>query len=80
MVIEEKDFPWPQKGDHLFVGREDWYYNAVLNGQRDNLSLSAVGYKRAGEMLVEAVVTSRGTTTRWCFPLPLSIDNTWSFV
>jgi hypothetical protein len=51
VVIEEKDFPWPRKGDHLFVEREDWYSNAVLNGQRDNLSLYAVGYKRAGEML-----------------------------
>jgi hypothetical protein len=59
MVIEVKDFPWPQKGDNLFVGGEDWYYNAVLNGQHDNLSLYAVGYKKAGEMLVEAVVKSR---------------------
>jgi hypothetical protein len=60
VVIEEKDFPWPLKSDHLFVGGEDWYYNAVLNGQRDNLNLDAVGYKRAGEMPVEAVVKSRG--------------------
>ena len=69
MVIEEKDFPWPQKGDHLFVGREDWYYNAVLNGQRDNLSLYAVGYKRAGKMLVEAVVKSRGDHDSLVFPI-----------
>src|SRR5439155_17966203 len=69
MLIEEKDFPWPQKGDHLFVGREDWYYNAVLNGQRDNLSLYAVGYKRAGEMLVEAVVKSRGDHDSLVFPI-----------
>ena len=69
MVIEEKGFSWPQNGDHLFVGREDWYYNAVLNGQRDNLSLYAVGYKRAGEMLVEAVVKSRGDHDSQVFPI-----------
>ena len=68
-MIEEKDFPWPQKGDHLFVEREDWYYNAVLNGQRDNLSLYAVGYKRAGEILVEAVVKSRKDHDSLVFPI-----------
>jgi hypothetical protein len=69
VVIEEKDFPWPRKGDHLFVEREDWYSNAVLNGQRDNLSLYAVGYKRAGEMLVEAVVKSRKDYDSLVFPI-----------
>lgn len=69
VVIEEKDFPWPRKGDHLFVEREDWYSNAVLNGQRDNLSLYAVGYKRAGEMLVEAVVKSRKDYDLLVFPI-----------
>ena len=69
VVIEEKDFPWPRKGDHLFVEREDWYSNAVLNGQRDNLSLYAVGYKRAGEMLVEAVVKSRKGYDSMVFPI-----------
>jgi len=69
MVIEEKDFPWPQKGDHLFVGGEDWYYNAVFNGQLDNLSLYAVGYKRAGKMLVEAVVKSRRNHDSLVFPI-----------
>ncbi len=68
MLIEEEDFPWPQKGDHLFV-EEDWYYNAVLNGQRDNLSLYAVGYKRAGEMLVEAVVKNRKDYDSQVFPI-----------
>jgi hypothetical protein len=67
-MIEEKDFPWPQKGDHLFV-EEDWYQNAVLNGQRDNLSLYAVGYKRAGEMLVETVVKSRKDHDSLVFPV-----------
>ena len=69
VVIEEKDFPWPRKGDHLFVEREEWYSNAVLNGQRDNLSLYAVGYKRAGEMLVEAVVKSRKDYDSLVFPI-----------
>ncbi len=69
VVIEEKDFPWPRKGDHLFVEREDWYSNAVLNGQRDNLSLYAVGYKRAGEMLVEAVLKSRKDYDSLVFPI-----------
>jgi len=69
VVIEEKDFPWPRKGDHLFVEREDWYSNAVLNSRRDNLSLYAVGYKRAGEMLVEAVVQSRKDYDSLVFPI-----------
>jgi hypothetical protein len=69
MVIEEKDCPWPRKGDRLFVDRQDWYNNAVLNGQRENLSLYAVGYKRAGEILVEAVVKSRRDHDSLVFPI-----------
>ena len=68
-MIEEKDSPWPQMGDHLFVEREDWDYNAVLNGQRDNLSLYAVGYKKAGEILVESVVESRKDHDSLVFPI-----------
>ena len=68
-MIEEKDSPWPQMGDHLFVEREDWDYNAVLNGQRDNLSLYAVGYKKAGEILVELVVESRKDHDLLVFPI-----------
>ena len=69
MVIEEKDFPWPRKGERLFVDRQDWYNNAVLNSQRENLSLYAVGYKRAGEILVEAVVKSRRDHDSLVFPI-----------
>ncbi len=76
MVIEGKAFPWPQKGDNLFVERGDRDYNAVLNGRRDNLSLYAVGYKRVGEMLVETVMKSRRDHDSLVFP----IGNTWNFV
>jgi len=69
MLIEESDSPWPRKGDHLFVDRQDWYNNAVLNGQRDNLSLYAVEYKRAGEILAEAVVESRRDHDSLVFPI-----------
>src|SRR2546426_11026884 len=69
MVIEEKDFPWPRNGDRLFVDSQDWYNNAVLNGQRDNLSLYAVGYKRAGEILAEMVVKSRRDHDSLVFPI-----------
>ena len=69
MVIEGKAFPWPQKGDNLFVERGDRDYNAVLNGRRDNLSLFAVGYKKAGEMLVETVMKSRRDHDSLVFPI-----------
>ena len=69
MVIEGKAFPWPQKGDNLFVERGDRDYNAVLNGRRDNLSLYAVGYKKAGERLVETVMKSRRDHDSLVFPI-----------
>jgi len=69
MLIEESDSPWPRKGDHLFVDRQDWYNNAVLNGQRDNLSLYAMEYKRVGEILAEAVVESRRDHDSLVFPI-----------
>ena len=69
MVIEERDSPWPRKGDHLFVDGHDWHNNAVLNGQRDNLSLYAVGYKRAGELLAEAAVEGRRDHDSLVFPI-----------
>ena len=59
MVIEERDSPWPRKGDHLFVDGHDWHNNAVLNGRRDNLS-QANKLSRTYAVLLDALNRYRG--------------------
>lgn len=66
------DRPWPRKSDRLFVKEGDWRTNARLNAERDNLSLYAVGFKLAGEYLVEQVITGGANHDSLVFPIAFS--------
>jgi|SRR5579859_2108343 len=49
-------FPWPQKGDQLFVAGDDWHNNAILNWTPDQWGLYSEGYKRAADILVDYII------------------------
>ena len=68
-MMADNPFPWPQKGDKLFIEGDDWYYVACLNDQRDNLGLYIVGYKEAGDILVKHVVENRRHHDSLVFPI-----------
>jgi len=59
----------PRKGDSLFVKSGDWWMNASLDWSHDPTELYIVGYKEAGDALVEAVANRRGTADSLVFPI-----------
>ncbi|MGB8346740.1 MAG: hypothetical protein WCD86_17770 [Ktedonobacteraceae bacterium] len=68
-MFDEDVHSWPQKGDRLFTVDGDWRDFARLNSQRDNLSLYAVGYKLAGDKLVESVTMNQKNHDTLVFPI-----------
>ncbi len=50
---------WPRKGDELFKSDDDWWHNACLNRLPDPSGLYVLGYKRAGDVLVEYIKDTR---------------------
>ncbi len=61
--------PWPQKGDQLFTSGDDWWHNACLNYGSDDWELYIVGYKKAGDALVEHVGEVRHGQDYFVFPI-----------
>src|SRR2546423_1063184 len=68
-MIDTEDHPWPHKGDRLFTSEGTWRDTAVLNANRDNLYLYAVGYKLAGDSLVERVIAGQKDHDSLVFPI-----------
>lgn len=60
---------WPKQGDRLFISEGDYRDTAVLNAERDNLSLYAVGFKKAGDMLVKRVMIDQRNFDSLVFPI-----------
>jgi hypothetical protein len=55
--------------DQLFVEAEDWWMNACLDWYHDPTELYIVGYKEAGDSLVNSVGDRRGTADSLIFPI-----------
>ncbi|MFN3188772.1 MAG: hypothetical protein ACK42D_04510 [Candidatus Paceibacteria bacterium] len=55
--------------DQLFVEAEDWQMNACLNWYHDPTELYIVGYKEAGDALVQSVANRNGTADSLIFPI-----------
>lgn len=55
--------------DQLFVEAEDWWMNACLNWYLDPTELYIVGYKEAGDSLVNSVADRSGTADSLIFPI-----------
>lgn len=58
-----------QVDDQLFVEAKDWWMNACLDWYHDPTELYIVGYKEAGDSLVNSVADRRGTADSLIFPL-----------
>jgi hypothetical protein len=67
----EADFPqlpWPRPGDQLFAEADDWWMNACVNWGGGNATYE-VGYRRAGDALVEEVARNRVDAASLVYPI-----------
>lgn len=55
--------------DQLFIEAEDWWMNACLDWYHDPIELYIVGYKEAGDSLVNSVADRSGTADSLIFPI-----------
>lgn len=63
------EFPWPRRGDSLFKSDDDWWNNACLNWSHDMRYAYSLGYKRAGDILVEHVSNSESDQDTLVYPI-----------
>lgn len=63
------NFKLPELGDKLFIEGKDWFNNACLNYLKDNWNLYIMGYKLAGDKLVEYVVEKNVDQDFLIFPI-----------
>ena len=55
--------------DQLFIEAEDWWMNACLDWYHDPKELYIVGYKEAGDSLVNSVAARSGSADSLIFPI-----------
>lgn len=55
--------------DQLFIEAEDWWMNACLDSYHDPTELYIIGYKEAGDSLVNSVAGRSGTGDSLIFPI-----------
>lgn len=68
---EEVELPWPRPGDKVFTAADDWQMNACVNWG-GGWGLYAIGYKQAGDVLVERVAQDRGEADALVYPIVFS--------
>jgi hypothetical protein len=68
-TIDANDSPWPRKSDRFFESADDWDHNACVNWLLDGWDLYAVGYKRAGDILVNHIVDTHLEQDMLVFPI-----------
>lgn len=64
---EDFELPWPRAGDVLFVEAKDWWMNACVN--YGGSLMYALGYRRAGDALVEQVATTHSDQDFLVYPI-----------
>jgi hypothetical protein len=65
---EERELPWPRAGDQVFISGDDWWMNACVNWG-GGWTLYAIGYRSAGDVLVERVEKDRGEADALVYPI-----------
>ena len=65
----DNNFKLPELGDQLFIEGKDWFNNACLNYLKDNWDLYIMGYKLAGDKLVEYIVKKNVDQDFLVFPI-----------
>jgi hypothetical protein len=68
---EEVELPWPRSGDEVFASANDRWMNANVNWG-GGWGLYAIGYKEAGDLLVEDVAENRGMADGLVYPIVFS--------
>jgi len=68
---EDIELPWPRSGDEVFASADDWQMNANVNWG-GGWGLYSVGYKEAGDLLVEDVAVNRGMADALVYPIVFS--------
>ena len=68
-LFGNENIPWPEKGDQLFTSAEDWWHNACLNYMPNDWEAYILGYKRAGDILVENVKETRSDQDVLVYPI-----------
>ena len=58
-----------QKIEPVFCADDDWHANACLNGSHNPIELYAIGYKEAGDRLVEFVLAKARYLDVMVFPI-----------
>lgn len=66
---DDKEMPWPKKGDTLFTASEDWWHNACLNYAGTDWGLYAKGYLQAGDVLVEHIKETHARQDFLVYPI-----------
>jgi hypothetical protein len=66
--LREIELPWPRQGDKVFMFAEDWWMNACVNWG-GGWTLYAIGYRKAGDVLVERVADDRGEADALVYPI-----------
>src|SRR5437867_84859 len=54
-IMEEKEFPWPEKGDQLFTSGEDWWLSSYIESWNKDFHAYAEGYKQAADIITAEV-------------------------
>lgn len=67
---KEREFPWPQKGDRLFIGDDsDWWHNACLDYFPSGWGIYSSGYKLGADLLVQHVLNTREDQDLVIYPI-----------
>jgi hypothetical protein len=63
-------FPWPQRGDKLFIAGNDWWHNACLNFMSTNdWDAYIVGYKTGADVIVDHLKKNRSDLDLMIYPV-----------
>ncbi len=65
---DEPELPWPRPGDEVFGAGEDWQMDACVNWG-GGWTLYAIGYRNAGDALVDRVAQDRGEADALVYPI-----------
>ncbi len=69
MEQDEKDFPWPRKGDNLWGFNDDLQSNACLNWHWDPFDPYSRGYRKAADILATYVVKNHRDQDMLVYPI-----------
>ena len=65
----DNEFPWPRRGDQVFMDGGDEQHNACLGWFSDEWTIYADGYKDAGDLLVEYIKEKQVKQNSLVYPI-----------